>query len=62
MSLTHNLYDGKDHIYVEGKGKYFSWIIEIDVDNMFVVSTHYGQHHGEFPTLRKALKSIGWER
>lgn len=60
--LTHNLYDGKDHIMVEGIGNNFSWIIEIDADNMFIVSTHYGQHHGEFSTLRKALNSIGWEK
>lgn len=58
--LTHNLYNGIDHIWVEGRGNYFSWIIEIDADNMFVVSSCYGQWYGEFPTLRKALNSIGW--
>lgn len=59
--VTHRLYDGKDHIMVLGIGDYFSWIIEIDADNQFILSTHYGKHQGEFPTLRKALDSIGYE-
>lgn len=59
---THNLHAYKDHISVEGREDYFSWIIEIDEDNKFVVSSCYGQYHGIFSTLRKALDSIGYER
>lgn len=69
---THNLHAYKDHISVEGREDYFSWIIEIDEDNKFVVSSCYGQYHGVcimeghyhgvFSTLRKALDSIGYER
>ena len=57
--MTHKLIAYEDHIACLGIGNYFSWIIEIEY-GMFRVSTHYGKHHGEFDTLRKALRSIDY--